>query len=191
VVELLTAIVFVAAFHRYGGIAFEGSWVFWVRDLPVWAALLASVFIDLDHRIIPDEISFGVLGYSLLLSYFVPSLGISQSVLGAVLGFGIFYGIAWFYFRRTGRSGMGGGDIKLLAAIGAFLGPIGVLTTIMVSSILGSVIGILWGLYEGRKKSSEDGTLMKTSIPFGPFLVLGAWVYYLLGDRLWHPFQNL
>jgi leader peptidase (prepilin peptidase)/N-methyltransferase len=94
----------------------------------------------------------------------------------------VFYFFAWAYWRLTGRHGLGGGDIKLLGMLGAFLGPQGVFTTILLSSVLGSLFGVAWAL--GTRK----GDLMKSSLPFGPFLVVGGLYYYLLGDILWLPF---
>ena len=78
---------------------------------------------------------------------------------------------------------MGGGDIKLLGMIGAFLGVRGVFVTILLSSVLGSIVGILWA----RVRADQD--LMKFAIPYGPFLVLGALCYALLGDQLWFQFM--
>jgi leader peptidase (prepilin peptidase)/N-methyltransferase len=101
-----------------------------------------------------------------------------------MLGFGFFYSLAWIYHRLTGRAGLGGGDIKLLAMIGAFLGPAGVFATIFVSSIFGSLVGITWAL------ATRNKNVMKFSIPFGPFLVVGALYYYLLGELLWFQFMN-
>ena len=78
-------------------------------------------------------------------------------------------------FPRRRRSGLGGGDIKLLAMLGAFIGPIGVFTAIMISSIFGSIIGIGWA-YASREKN-----LMQVAIPYGPFLVFGGLYFYLFG----------
>jgi len=96
-----------------------------------------------------------------------------RSLLGFLLGFGAFYALARGYELVTGRAGLGGGDVKLLGLIGAFLGPRAVLTTILVSSVGGSVVGVSWALIT-RKKN-----LMSAAIPYGPFLVVGALYYYL------------
>jgi leader peptidase (prepilin peptidase)/N-methyltransferase len=79
---------------------------------------------------------------------------------------------------------LGGGDIKLLAMVGSFIGPAGVFATIFISSIFGSLVGIGWALLSGKKE------VMKMAIPFGPFLVFGALYYYLLGDTLWFQFMT-
>jgi leader peptidase (prepilin peptidase)/N-methyltransferase len=179
VIELLTALLFLAAQTRFGF-----GWLLIVRDWPFLAILVAITFIDLEHRLIPNELSLGGLILGLGTGWAVPQLGLISSVGGAALGFGLFYFFAWIYMRASGRSGLGGGDIKLLAMLGAFLGPIGVFTTILISSILGSLIGIAYGA------ANREGSLLKVSIPYGPFLVIGALYYYLIGDLLWLPFTN-
>lgn len=176
-VELMTGLMFVATYVRFGP-----SWLLLVHDWPFVSLLIAITFIDLDHRIIPDELSLGGLVLGLLTSGLVQDLGFVPAAIGSAVGFGIFYGFAWLYLRYSGRSGLGGGDIKLLAMLGSFLGTTGVFTTILISSITGSVIGIVWGLAQRQKK------VMATAIPYGPFLVLGALYAYLLGDILWSPF---
>ena len=123
-----------------------------------------------------------VLG--LATSWLTPGFGLTTGLIGAAFGFSIFYGLAWAYLRFTGRSGLGGGDIKLLAMIGAFSGAGGVFATIFISSIFGSLVGIGWGMAQGRKK------VMSVAIPYGPFLVVGALYYYLLGDILWFRFTT-
>lgn len=202
-VELITAFLFVACWMRFGwGMAL------WLRDWPLVAALVAVSFIDLDLRIIPDEISLGGLIWGLLTAFLDPRLDWSGAITGAFAGFGIFYGFAWLYWFITRRSGLGGGDIKLLAMLGAFVGVQGVLITILVSSVLGSVFGITSALWERRAArfrvpetqdssavdsgrpwgdESQDSVL-KTAIPYGPFLVLGAIFHHLLGDAPWFPF---
>lgn len=183
IVELITALLFLAVYQRFG---WSGLLV--VRDFPFVAILVAITFIDLEHRIIPDVLSLGGLVLGLLTAAFTPGLGLVQAIGGAALGFSIFYGMAWAYQWKTGLSGMGGGDIKLLAMLGAFVGPMGVVTTILISSIAGSVIGLIYAFWERRK--SSDG-LLRTAIPFGPFLVVGALYHYLLAEVLWYPFMSL
>lgn len=179
IIELLTAFLFVAARVKFGF-----SPLLFIRDWPFLAILVAVTFIDLEHRIIPDPLSLGGLGLGLATCWFDPRIGALQAVLGAAVGFGLFYGLAWAYLKRSGRSGLGGGDIKLLAMLGAWLGLEGVFTVILISSVLGSVIGLALGLASRRR------ALMTFSIPYGPFLVLGGLYFYLLGDVLWSPFTN-
>jgi leader peptidase (prepilin peptidase)/N-methyltransferase len=185
VVELLTGLLFLAVKIRFGF-----SLLLIIRDLPFVAILVAITFIDLETRLIPDPLSLGGLGLGLATAAFTPGLGIVSSLSGAALGFGLFYAIAWYSHWRTGRAGMGGGDIKFLAMLGSFLGPIGVLTTIFVSSVLGTILGLSYA-WISRKQSGGEGSLMKVSLPYGPFLVVGALYTYLLGDLVWSPFMNL
>jgi leader peptidase (prepilin peptidase)/N-methyltransferase len=185
-VEFLTGLLFVASALKYGW----GPFLF-VRDWPFLLILVAVTFIDLDHRIIPDQLSLGGLVLGLLTCWLDPRISVIQSVLGAVIGFGVFYSLAWVYQRTTGKSGLGGGDIKLLAMFGAFLGPSGVFCVILISSIAGSLIGIGWALalkYRAGNPGGAHSEVMGLAIPYGPFLVLGGLYYYLMGDILWLQF---
>ena len=175
VIELLTGLLFLAAKIQFGF-----GFLLFIRDWPFIAILVAITFIDLEHRIIPDPLSLGGLVLGLATSWFDPRIGLQASLIGAVVGFGFFYSIAWIYHRITGRSGLGGGDIKLLAMFGAFLGPMGVLTSIVISSIFGSIVGVSWGLLQKNRKDD----LMSFAIPYGPFMVVGALYYFLFGDLL-------
>jgi leader peptidase (prepilin peptidase)/N-methyltransferase len=191
VVELLTGLLFLAAKIRFGW-----SLELLLRDFPFIAILIAVTFIDLDLRIIPDPLSLGGLVWGLVTALafgLIPGLGAGTSIswisslAGAAVGFGLFYGLAWIYYRLTGRSGLGGGDIKLLAMLGAFLGVSGVLDTILVSSVFGSLIGISWALFQ-RRRGGES--VMLVSIPYGPFLVVGGLYHYFLSDLVWFQFTN-
>jgi leader peptidase (prepilin peptidase) / N-methyltransferase len=178
VIELLTALLFLATLNKR-----ELSILLFLRDLPLIIILVSITFIDLEHRIIPDLLSFGGLGLGLLTSWATPEVGWISSLVGASLGFSIFFGLAWIYNRLFGKMGLGGGDIKLLAMLGAFFGPSGVLAVLLISSLTGSLVGISWALIKKEKQ------IMKVAIPYGPFLVLGALFHYLLGDLLWFPFM--
>jgi len=184
-VELLTGLLFLAVKLRFGL-----SILLLIRDLPFVAILVAITFIDLETRLIPDPLSLGGLILGLATSPFTPGLGIPSSIGGAALGFVVFYAIAWYYQWRTGRAGMGGGDIKFLAMLGSFLGPLGVLTTVFISSVVGTVLGLTYA-WASRRNAGGEGSLMKVSLPYGPFLVIGALYTYLLGDLVWSPFMNL
>jgi leader peptidase (prepilin peptidase) / N-methyltransferase len=179
VIELLVALLFLTARVRFG-------WnpLLFLRDWPFIVLLVAITFIDLEHRIIPDVLSLGGLVLGLVTAWFVPGLGLVQALAGAAIGFSVFYGLAWAYQALTGRSGLGGGDIKLLAMLGSFVGPQGVLGTIFVSSVAGSVIGVAWA------KLTRQKEMMTAAIPFGPFLVLGGLWYYLVGDLIWFQFMT-
>ena len=147
-----------------------------MRDLLFFSLLVPIAFIDIDHRIIPDELSLGGLAAGLLLS-FLPGGEWKGSVAGALLGGGILYATAFLYEKVRGAEGMGGGDIKLLAMIGAFVGWRGTLATIFFGALLGAAGGIL-----AMRKGGEG---LKTAIPFGPYLCVAALLSRYLGGWFW------
>jgi len=140
------------------------------------AALIVITFIDIDHQIIPDVISLPGIALGVIFSALGYGVPIVDSALGAALGGALLYLVAWSYHAWTGREGMGGGDIKLLAMIGAFLGWRGVLVTLILGSFSGALIGI--ALIVARGGDS------RLPIPFGPFLALGATCALFFGDAL-------
>ena len=142
------------------------------------ATLIVVTYIDLDHRIIPDIISLPGIPIFLLASLLVPSVTFFEALLGILAGGGSLLMVAWTYQLLTGKQGMGGGDIKLLAMIGAFLGWKGVLFTIFVSSAVGTLAGIAVMI-----ASRQDG---KLAVPFGPFLSIGALTYIFFGAPILH-----
>jgi leader peptidase (prepilin peptidase)/N-methyltransferase len=166
VVELCMALLSGALYRHFGP-----SFALFFYFLFV-AALIAVIFIDLHHQIIPDMISLPGIVIGFAGSFFNPLASWQQAGLGILIGGGILYGVAAGYALLTGRDGMGGGDIKLLAMIGAFLGWQSLLYVVFASSLTGSVIGGL-SLLVQRKGS-------QTRIPFGPFLSLAAlsWLFF-------------
>lgn len=169
-VEVLTATGFAAIF------LLDGPGFPLLRDLLFFSLLVPITFIDIDHRIIPDELSLGGLAAGLLLS-FLPGGDWKSSFGGALLGGGILYATAFLYEKVRETEGMGGGDIKLLAMIGAFLGWKGTLATIFFGSFLGAAGGIL-----AMRKGGEG---LKTAIPFGPYLCVAALGARFLGGEFW------
>lgn len=168
------------------------AWITWLQfGLSIAAliyfvlitALLVITFIDIDHRIIPDIISLPGIPVGFAASYLLPGIDWRSSLAGIVLGGGILFLIAWGYQLITGKDGMGGGDIKLLALIGAFLGWKGVLFTIMASSFIGTLVGIVVMLRAGKG--------MKMALPFGPFLSMGAILYLFLGPQIIYWYLNM
>jgi len=169
-VEILTGALAVALFLRLGPtLAFAGYFAF-------AAALVVITFIDLDHQIIPDVISLPGIALGLAFSLVSPLVGPRDAILGVLAGGGTLLAVAWLYKTLRGQEGMGGGDIKLLAMIGAFLGWQSIFVTLFVGSVIGSIIGVIVMLYEGADT--------KLAIPFGPFLAGGALVYLFFGDRI-------
>ncbi len=140
------------------------------------SALVVITFIDIEHQIIPDEISLPGIVAGFILSFFIPGHGWLNSLLGILLGGGSLLLVASVYQRLTGKDGMGGGDIKLLAMMGAFLGWKAVPFIIFASSLIGSIIGVSIMLLQ--KKDS------KLAIPFGPYLAFAAVLYIFYGRIL-------
>ncbi len=130
------------------------------------AALIVIAIIDLYHQIIPDVISLPGVGVGLLASIIIPQITFFDSLIGILFGGGSLFLVATLYQWLFKREGMGGGDIKLLAMIGAFLGWKAVILTILLSSLIGSITGITIMVLKGKD--------FKYAIPFGPFLSLGA-----------------
>jgi leader peptidase (prepilin peptidase)/N-methyltransferase len=140
------------------------------------AALLVITFIDLDHRIIPDVISLPGIAVGFGLSFFLPAPSWTDSLIGLLAGGGSLYLVAIGYEALTKREGMGGGDVKLLAMIGAWLGWKAVLFTLFLASLTGTLIG------GGAMVVQRQGR--HYAIPFGPFLAFGALAYLFFGPQL-------
>jgi leader peptidase (prepilin peptidase)/N-methyltransferase len=137
--------------------------------------LIALFGIDLEHQILPNVITLPGIAIGLLLSLIAPP-GIKDALLGALLGGGILYAIAWGYYLWRREEGMGMGDVKMLAMIGAFLGWKAVLVTLVLSSFSGAFIGL--GLMAAQRGS------MKFALPFGTFLAIGALIAMFVGEPL-------
>ena len=169
-VELLNGVLTMLLFLRFGPTpVFAALFLF-------CSALVVITFIDIEHQIIPDEISLSGIVVGFVLSFFLQGHGWLNSLLGILLGGGSLLLVAYSYQRLTGKEGMGGGDIKLLAMMGAFLGWKAVPFIIFASSLIGSLVGISIMLVQ--KKDS------KLAIPFGPYLAVGAVLYIFYGKAL-------
>lgn len=169
-VELLMAVAFLALYLKVGL-----NWL--LLEYLIFAfGLIAASFIDLDHMILPDEftlsgIVLGLLGAALNPAReFLPALG------GVLLGGGSLWAVAVIYSALRKQEGMGGGDIKLIAWIGAVLGWTSVPFVVISSSLIGSLVGVIILL------KSKEG--FSKAIPFGPYLALGAFLYIFCGEQL-------
>jgi leader peptidase (prepilin peptidase)/N-methyltransferase len=140
------------------------------------AALILISFIDLDHRIIPDLISLPGIAVGFLLALFGPWVTVKDSLIGILAGGGSLYLVAFVYEALTKREGMGGGDVKLLAMIGAWLGWKAILFTLFFASLSGTFIGGAVMLIQ------KEGRLY--AVPFGPFLAFSALAYVFFGPEL-------
>lgn len=165
-VEFLTAILFTLVIYFY-----DLSWLSFEYCILVLGLVIGS-FIDIDHMILPDEITLGGIVLGLTGAWLNPEREFLEAFFGVLFGGGILWLVAYIYYLFTGREGLGGGDIKLLAWLGALLGWRSIPFIILVASILGSIIGVI----VTRKKSEG----LKSMIPFGPFLAI-AGLLYLFG----------
>lgn len=193
-VELLTAAAAVLLVARFG--------VGWLglSHFVFFCLLLVVSCIDLDHYLIPDVFSLPGVLLGLGFAALTQAPIVWDAALGATLGGGLLWAVARGYRGLTGRDGMGGGDVKLLAMIGAFLGWRGVPVALFVAAVAGSVVGLVAMARQGadlRLKAAADkyglaqlvtmarqGAGLRLVLPFGPFLALGALVSLAAGEAL-------
>jgi leader peptidase (prepilin peptidase)/N-methyltransferase len=169
-VEFLSGLVSIALLYKFDfTLDFIAFFIFLL-------SLIVITFIDLDEKIIPNEISLPGIVLGLIFSPFISTLTFRESFLGVIVGGGVLAVVALAYYGVTKREGMGGGDIKLLAMIGAFLGWNGAFISLFFGSLLGAFIGVFFMIKEGKDT--------KYALPFGPFLALGAVVYLFFGDNI-------
>ena len=169
IVEVLTAVIFVSGYLIYGWTPLLAA------RLCFACAMIVLFVIDLQHQILPNVITVPGIVIGFVLSVFLPP-GWFSSLLGIVLGGGVLFAIMEVYARARGFEGLGMGDVKMLAMIGAFLGWQLMLLTLVLASFAGSVVGI------GLMATARGG--MKTALPFGTFLAVGALVAAVAGDAL-------
>jgi leader peptidase (prepilin peptidase) / N-methyltransferase len=139
-------------------------------------ALVALTFIDFDTQLLPDDITLPLLWLGLLINLNSGFTDITSAVVGAMAGYLVLWAVYWLFKLVTGKEGMGYGDFKLLAAIGAWFGWQLLPAVILLSSVVGSVIGIALILFKGKTR--------QTAIPFGPFLALGGIAALFYGQTL-------
>lgn len=177
-VEGITALSSLLLFMKFGP---SLSYLFYFSFV---AALIVITIIDLYHQIIPDVISLPGIGVGLIASLILPQITFLNSFFGILLGGGSLFLVATGYHWLFKREGMGGGDVKLLAMIGAFLGWKAVILTILLSSLIGSITGIMIMIAKGKD--------FKYAIPFGPFLSLGAVMSLIYGQNIisWYLYLN-
>lgn len=163
------------------------SWKFGFSSISFFAwllalALITLTFIDFDTQLLPDDITLPLLWLGFLFNLNTGFTDIKSSVLGAMAGYLILWSIYWLFKIVTGKEGMGYGDFKLLAAIGAWFGWQLLPAVIILSSVLGAIIGI--GLMIMTKRGRE------TPMPFGPFLAIGGIAVLFFGQPLVHLYLN-
>ena len=143
--------------------------------LLTWILILQST-IDTKEYIIPDEITLPILWLGLIINNFNMFTNLSSAVIGAVAGYLSFWIIYWIFKLITGKDGMGYGDFKLLAMLGAWFGYQKLLLIILISSAIGSLVGGTLILLKRHDRNAP--------IPFGPYLAIAGWVAMLFGDLI-------
>ena len=169
-VELLTGVLCVLCVWRFGF-----GWQGFGACL-LTCFLIALSGIDLRTQLLPDSLTLPLMWLGLIAAsdnLFMPA---KPALLGAIAGYVSLWSVWWVFKQVTGKEGMGHGDFKLLAALGAWVGLAGVLPIILLSSVVGAVVGSIWLAMKGRDRA--------TPIPFGPYLAIAGWIVFMWGDAL-------
>lgn len=177
-VELLNAIMYALILWR-----FDFGW-HTVIYLVFSSSLIVITFIDLDFQIIPDKITLSGIPIGFLVgSFLLPDpfarsslLGMKESLIGMVTGFGLFYLVALIGSAIFKKEALGGGDVKMMAMVGALMGWKTVLLTTFLGSLTGSIVGVLLTVLKGKDR--------KAQLPFGPFLALGTIITLFYGQEI-------
>ncbi|MEO6968465.1 MAG: A24 family peptidase [Rhodanobacteraceae bacterium] len=158
---------------------------------PNWAGLAALVFtwfliaaagIDVRTQLLPDQLTLPLLWLGLLIALIPLFVDAPHALIGTATGYLALWCVYWAFKLLTGKEGMGYGDFKLLAALGAWMGPIALLPVILLSSLIGAVVGGVALCARGEDRS--------TPIPFGPFIAAAGWVWFVAGDRLFAAYLH-
>ncbi|MFT6097755.1 MAG: leader peptidase (prepilin peptidase)/N-methyltransferase [Arenicella sp.] len=169
-VELLTGILSAIVVYKFGFSLQSGFGL-----ILTWVLVTLS-FIDFDHKLLPDDIVIPTLWLGLALSLLPVFANPSNAIIGAIIGYLVFWLVFQIFLRLTGKEGMGYGDFKLMALLGAWLGWPYLPQIILISTILGSIVGI--ALMVSKKASRE------LAIPFGPYIALAGWLAMIYGDEI-------
>ena len=169
-VELATALLFAACAWSFGPTAQGGA------SMVFCAVLIALTGIDLDTQLLPDQLTLPLLWLGLLLNVGGVFTRLPDAVIGAAAGYLVLWSIYWLFKLATGREGMGYGDFKLLAALGAWFGWQALPTMLLISSVVGAVIGI--AILIVQKKGRQ------TAIAFGPYLAIAGLVTLFFGAQI-------
>lgn len=171
-VEFLTGLFTIFAYLKFG------LSIDLIFSLILLYLLIAVIFIDIDFKIIPDEINLIGFISGIIYSFFRQDFSIIDALIGAFVGAGFLYLIYFLYLKFRKVEGLGLGDVKLLAFLGSYLGWFGSLFTIFVGSFFGAVVGISLAYMQ----KAEDKS--RYEIPFGPFLSVAAIIYLFFGEYI-------
>lgn len=175
--EVLTALLSVFAAYHFGP-----GWTAIASLVFIWT-LLALTFIDLDTQLLPDALTLPLLWAGLLVNLGATHVDLRSAVIGAVAGYLTLWSVYWLFKLATGKEGMGFGDFKLLAAIGAWLGWQQLPLTILLSSVVGAIIGL--ALIVIAKRGRE------IPMPFGPYLAIAGMIALFWGKELTQTYLGL
>lgn len=172
IIELVTGLLSGLVAWQFGA-----TWLTLAFLVLTWS-LISLTMIDFDHQLLPDNITLPLLWLGLLVNALLPETAVSvaDAVLGAMIGYLSLWSLYWAFKLLTGKEGMGYGDFKLLAALGAWMGWQSLLLIVILSSLVGAVVGISLLLFRGRDRNIP--------IPFGPYLAGAGFIAMLWGDAL-------
>jgi len=169
-VELLTALASAVVAWKFGF-----GWPLAAALLFTWT-LIAASGIDVRTQLLPDQLTLPLLWLGLLISLVPLFVAPSTAIVGAAIGYLSLWCVFWLFKLMTGKEGMGYGDFKLLGALGAWMGATSLLPIVLLSSLIGAIVGGIALAVQGRDRS--------TPIPFGPFIAAAGWTWFVFGDRL-------
>ena len=176
-VELVTMLLSLACVWRFGF-----GWQGFGALLFTWF-LVAASGIDFRTQLLPDSLTLPLMWLGFIAAHENLFVSPKTALAGAMVGYGSLWLVWWLFKQLTGKEGMGHGDFKLLAAIGAWCGLKGILPTILLSSLVGAIIGSIWLAMKGRDKA--------TPLPFGPYLAIAGWIVFMWGDELIGRYMRL
>jgi leader peptidase (prepilin peptidase)/N-methyltransferase len=169
-VELVTALLFVVTIWHFGP-SLQG-----LTALALTAALIAMAGIDIDHQLLPDNLTIPLMWGGILLGIWSVHVDLVSSVIGAIGGYLFLWAVYHLFRLLTGKEGMGYGDFKLLAALGAWMGWQMLPLIVLLSSVVGAVTGLAL-MFTGRLKKDKP-------MPFGPFIAAAGWIGLIWGDQI-------
>ncbi|MDP1932692.1 MAG: A24 family peptidase [Gammaproteobacteria bacterium] len=178
IIEAVTGLLSVLVVWQFGAM-----WLTLALLVLTWS-LIALTMIDFDHQLLPDNITMPLLWLGLLVNTLLPEsdVGATDAVIGAVVGYLSLWSLYWAFKLLTGKEGMGYGDFKLLGALGAWMGWQSLLLIVILSSLVGAVVGISLLVFRGRDRNIP--------IPFGPYLAGAGFIALLWGDTLSSLYLN-
>jgi len=177
IVEAITALLSLVIAYSFGATEHALLYIFvtWI--------LVALTFIDIDHMLLPDQLTLPLVWLALIAAVMGITISPGDAIVGAACGYLSLWSVFWLFKLLTGKEGMGYGDFKLLAVFGALLGWQSLLTIILLSSVVGAIIGIALLSIQDKDKA--------TPIPFGPYLAIAGWITLLWGAQIQAAYFNL